>query len=89
MLTWIKNQILIQRKLSSLLKMMLDAFDEINIGDKAVEIKLNKRVIIKNTEAISLNTDSVIILNGKLLHFNPTKISSISKEDLEAYNHVE
>jgi hypothetical protein len=69
--------------------MMLNAFDEINIGDKAVEIKLSKRVIIKNSEAISLNTDTAIILNGKILHCNPTKISAISKDDLERFNHVE
>lgn len=89
MLTWIKNKITIYHKVEQLLHMMIGAFDEINIGDKAVEIKLNKRIIIKNTESISLNTNSVIILNGNTLHFSPTKISSISKEDLESYNYVE
>lgn len=66
---------------------MSECFEEINIGDDAVEIKLNKKVIVNSDKLIILNTEESIILNAsKLLRFKPAKISGIDQNELNELN---
>ncbi len=89
LINWIRNKITVQKKLHDLLLLLTDCFEEINIGEESVEIKLNKRLVFKNSESISFNSESVIILSAKkTLHFSPAKMSTISSEDLEKYNEL-
>jgi hypothetical protein len=77
------------KKVLDLLNLLSECFEEINFTNEAVEIKLNKKLILKNSKAICMNSDSVIILNTNKLYLNPVKFSAISKEELDNYNDVE
>lgn len=79
----------VQYKMFQLFSAMSECFDEINIGEKTVEIKLSKKIIINSKDIISLNCEDSIILNSaKLLRFKPVKISGIDLDELNKVNEV-